>query len=101
MSIRRPDEARAIQDAGGYVLWIDADRKIRYDRVFNGNRGRVTDNKSYEQFCAEEDREMNPESDDPFVLNMGGVKEIADIHLKNDFESREAFENDLINRFTL
>jgi hypothetical protein len=101
VSIRRPDEGRAIQDAGGTLLWIDADRTIRYQRILEANRGRVTDFKTFEEFCAEEDREMYPRSDDPFVLNMAGVRDIADIHVINEFGSKEEFEIDLIDRFKL
>lgn len=101
VSIRRPDEATTIQHEGGIVLWIDAAREIRYRRIREANRGRVTDVKTFEEFCAEEDKEMYPESDDPFVLNMSGVREIADIHLTNEFGSAKEFEQDLIDRFTL
>jgi len=101
VSVRRPEEARAIQREGGLMLWIDAARSIRYQRILEANRGRVTDIKTFEEFCAEEDREMYPTSDDPFVLNMGGVREISDVHLLNEFESREEFEAYLIDRFAL
>lgn len=101
VSIRRPDEARTIQTEGGVVLWVDAAREIRYERILAANRGRVTDVKTFEEFCFEEDREMNPESDDPFVLNMAGVRDVSDIHLINEFNSKESFERDLIDRFGL
>lgn len=101
VSVRRPDEARAIQREGGLMLWIDAAREIRYQRIIEANRGRVTDVKTYEEFCAEEDREMYPVSDDPFALNMAGVRDISDIHLMNEFDSREEFEADLIDQFSL
>ena len=101
VSIRRPDEAKTIQSEGGTVLWVDADREIRYQRVLQANRGRAEDIVTYEEFCAQEDREMYPETDDPFVLNMAGVRDLADIHLTNEFSSKEAFEADLIDRFAL
>lgn len=101
VSVRRPDEARAIQREGGLMLWIDAAREIRYQRILEANRGRVTDVKTYEEFCAEEDREMYPSSDNPFALNMAGVRDISDIHLLNEFDSRKEFETDLIDRFSL
>lgn len=101
VSIRRPDEARAIQDAGGTLLWIDADREIRYQRILAANRGRIDDAVTFEEFCAQEDREMHPHSDDPFALNMAGVRDIADIHLMNEFDTREEFERSLIDQFRL
>ena len=101
VSIRRPAEGRAIQEAGGKLLWIDADRHIRYHRIRNANRGRATDVKTFEQFCAEEDQEMNPDTDDPFVLNMSKVRSIADEEVINEFGSEPEFEEHLINRFNL
>jgi len=101
VSIRRPDEGRAIQDVGGKLIWIDADRHIRYQRILDANRGRVTDVKTFEEFCAEEDREMYPESPDPFTLNMSAVRDIADIHVVNEFDSKTKFEKNLIKRFKL
>lgn len=101
VSIRRPDEGRAIQDAGGTLIWIDADRELRYRRILEANRGRVTDIKTFEEFCAEEDREMYSASGDPFALNMSGVREISDIHLINEFGSKEKFKAHLIDRFSL
>lgn len=101
VSIRRPDEGRAIQDAGGALFWIDADRELRYQRVVAGNRGRIDDVVTFEEFCAQEDKEMHPRNDDPFALNMAGVRDIADVHISNEFDSREAFEKSLIDRFGL
>lgn len=87
VSVRRPAEAEVIQEDGGTILWIDADRELRYQRVLARleKSGRITDAVSYEEFCAQEDREMHPESDDPFALNMAGVRDIANIHLENNF----------------
>jgi cytidylate kinase len=101
VSIRRVEEGRAIQAAGGTLLWIDADRMVRYRRILNANRGRVTDFKTFEEFCAEEDKEMHPKSDDPFEMDMAGVRDMADIHLLNEFGEKEEFEADLIKRFGL
>lgn len=101
VSVRRPEEARVIKSEGGLMLWIDADREIRYQRILHANRGRVTDVKTFEEFCAEEDREMYPESDNPFDLNMAAVRDMSDIHLVNEFGSPEEFEAYLIARFGL
>lgn len=101
VSVRRPEEARTIQREGGLMLWIDADREIRYQRILNANRGRVDDFKTFEEFCAEEDREMYPDSDDSFVLNMAGVRDTSDMYVLNEFDSKEAFEEKLIEQFGL
>lgn len=101
VSVRRPAEAEVIQDEGGTVFWIDADRALRYQRIREANRGRVDDLVSFEEFCAQEEREMYSQDDDPFALNMAGVRDIANIHLENNFISEEEFKTNLIERFGL
>jgi len=58
---------------------------VRYQRVAQGNRNRVDDMKTFDQFSAEEDIEMHPESGDPFLVNMSGVRDIADIKIDTTF----------------
>lgn len=101
-SIRRPSEAKVIQDEGGIVLWIDADQRLRYDRIQAANRGRNEDSATFEQWRADEDAEMiPPKDDDGSALNMVGVRDIADIHVDNNFESYEAYRDYLIKKFEL
>jgi len=101
VSVRRPDEASAIQQEGGTVIWVDAEREERYARIRAGMRGRIDDLVSFEEFGEQEDREMYPGSDDPFVLNMAGVRDIADVHLTNDFDSEDAYKAFLSREFNL
>jgi hypothetical protein len=101
VSIRRPDETRAIQDEGGAVFWIDADRDVRYQRILKANRGRIDDLVTYEQFCAQEDAEMVPSSEGTMVLNMSGVRDIADGHIENAFRVKQDFNDYLVQRFGL
>lgn len=89
-SLRHPGEADRVHELGGDVLWVDADQHIRYDRINAGSRGRVEDNKTFEEFIAEEEREMS-QSGDNATLNMGAVKSRADIFLNNDGNDIEAF----------
>lgn len=100
-SIRRPAEVHAVQQEGGVVFWIDADRKTRYDRIQSGNRGRHDDAKTFEQWCAEEDREMHPDSDDPTVLNMAATRDETDRTIENNFSTQEAYRDYLIKEFEL
>lgn len=101
-SIRRPSEAKVIQDEGGVVLWIDADRKLRYERIQAANRGRHEDLATFEQWCADEEAEMTPPADDDgSALNMAGVREVADLHIDNDFASYDAYREYLIKEFEL
>jgi dephospho-CoA kinase len=83
-SLRHPGEADRVHELGGILLWIDADPAVRYRRVTSVDRGRsVEDNKTYEEFLADEKREMTP-SGDAATLNMQGVKERADQVIQND-----------------
>jgi len=85
VSIRRIGEAQAIQEADGLVLWVDAEREERYRRIQKASRDRIDDLVTFEEFCAQEDFEMHPVGDDPFLMNMAGIRDIADIHLENNF----------------
>lgn len=100
-SIRRPSEAQAIQDESGKVFWIDADQRTRYERLQSNDRGRVTDQLTFDEWAAEEDREMNPESDDPSVLNMAATREVCDMVIMNDFSTQEEYREYLIEKFDL
>lgn len=101
-SIRRPSEVKVIQDEGGVVIWVDADRKLRYNRIQSANRGRDEDSATFEDWCKDEDTEMiPPKDDDGSALNMSGVRDIADIQLDNAFGSFEEYRDYLIKEFEL
>lgn len=101
-SIRHPDEALRVKEHGGVVVWVDADQRVRYDRLQGANRGRAEDQATFEEFQAHEYREMHPPADAPVgTLNMKGVQDIADIHIENDFDSLESYRDYLIKEFEL
>jgi len=87
-SLRNPGEADRIHEMGGTMVWLDADPRTRYDRIQanKDRRGRAEeDNKSFEQFLAEEAAEMHtPAGGDAANLNSAGVKERCDIFVSND-----------------
>lgn len=102
VSVRRPTEAVVIQSFGGKVSWVDACRQLRYARVSSGQRNRAEDTEPYEEFCAKEDREMNPlEPNDPTQINLAGVRAIADIHIENNFDTQALYEAYLRDEFEL
>jgi dephospho-CoA kinase len=86
-SLRNPGEVDRVHALGGLVMWVDADSRIRYDRVQANaaTRGRAgEDNKTYEQFQAEEAAEMNRSAgEDNATLNMSAVKQQSDVRLDN------------------
>lgn len=91
-SLRNPGEADRLHELGGIVVWVDADSKVRYARIASGNRGRVEDQKTYEQFIAEEQAEMQYSGDET-TLNMSGVKQKSDIFIVNDGSDVDGFKN--------
>ena len=100
-SLRNPGEADSVHGYGGVVLWIDADPKIRYDRI-SGNRelrGRdrlVDDDKSFEEFLADEEVEMHHQAGgDATTLSMSDVKAKSDLFLTNDGNDLSALSRKL------
>lgn len=95
-SLRNPGEADRIHELDGVVVWADADQKVRYDRITThaAERGRAgEDNRTFEQFQADEAAEMTT-SGDAATLNMSAVKERADIFIRNDGNDIEAFKDE-------
>jgi cytidylate kinase len=90
-SLRNPGEADRIHELKGQIIWVDADTQVRYQRIYSRQRT-SEDNKTFEQFLAEEQEEMN-HSGDSATLNVAGVKAKADIFLTNDGNSVEAFKD--------
>jgi dephospho-CoA kinase len=88
-SLRNPGEADRIHDLGGTMVWIDADPRVRYERVQKNKatRGREgEDDKTFEQFQAEEAAEMQSLGGDAATLNMAGVKAKSDVTVDNSHE---------------
>jgi dephospho-CoA kinase len=93
-SLRHPGEADAIHELGGTMVWVDADERVRYERIqANAEaRGRtIEDAISFEQFQADEAREMHPTGDDA-TLNVAAVKERCDIFLDNGGADMTSFQ---------
>ncbi len=91
-SLRNHAEPDAVHQFGGLVLWIDADPKLRYDRIQRNaaNRGELRaaeDHKTFEQFLAEENTEMFGYSDDPNALKTIDVKNKSDYILTNQIDT--------------
>ena len=82
-SLRHPGEVDRVHELGGQVVWVDADPKLRYKRIYSRARG-TEDQKTYERFLAEEQAEMQNYGGDETTLNMSGVKAKADIFLENN-----------------
>ncbi|MDD3002631.1 MAG: AAA family ATPase [Candidatus Shapirobacteria bacterium] len=80
-SLRTIGEIESLRKKGNFnLLAIDADSKIRYERITI--RSTSTDNISFEKFLSDEEREMN--SDDPNKQNLRKCIEMADFRIENN-----------------
>jgi hypothetical protein len=96
-SLRNPGEADRVHELGGIVLWLDADPRVRYERVQANAAARdraEEDNKTFEQFVAEEQAEMHT-SGDAATLDMSAVKGRADVTIVNEYADPSALANHL------
>jgi len=89
-SLRHPWEADRVHELKGQVVWVDADPKVRYQRIYNRGQG-DKDQKSFKQFLAEEQAEKVHTGDEA-TLSWQGVKDRADIFLTNDTDNLEDFK---------
>jgi dephospho-CoA kinase len=79
-SIRTPSEVRFLKRFSFYLLAVDADVRVRYDRIVG--RGSGTDRVSFDEFVADEKREMG--SSDPNKQNIGECIRLADMIFYNN-----------------
>lgn len=96
-SLRNPGEADRVHALGGTVVWIDADPRVRYERIqaSKAERNRAgEDDKTFEQFLAEEEAEMHSANGDETSLDMSAVKAKADISPENNSPDLEQFRKD-------
>lgn len=93
-SLRNPGEADRIHEFGGTMVWLDADPRVRYGRIQKNaaTRDRAEeDDKTFEQFIAEEEIEMHtPKGGDAASLDSAEVKKRCDVVINND-------SNDLVD----
>ena len=87
-SLRHPAEADRLHQLGGTVIWVDADPRLRYDRIQAAAaiRNRAgEDNRTFAQFLKEQEDEMHaPKDGDAASLNMSAVKDRADVSIINN-----------------
>lgn len=88
-SIRSPGEIESLRKKGEfYLLAIDANPKLRYERVFL--RGSETDKISFEEFIENENREMT--SNDPNKQNLKKCIAMSDFLINNDGNLEELYD---------
>ncbi len=84
-SIYTLGEAAAIREHGGFVLAVDADPELRYERI--SHRMSETDFVSKEEFMRMQEQEAR--SDDPTKQNSRAVMHEADFHIYNNGSMEE------------
>lgn len=93
-SLRNPGENDEIHRLGGFVVWADGDRKVRFERITNANRHRdVEDHITFKEFVENEIYEMTSEK--PERLNLAGVKAKADVYIENSGKDIDKFKNNV------
>lgn len=79
-SIREIPGAQFIKEHGGFLIGVDAERPLRYERAVL--RGSSTDKIDFDTFVAQESREM--QSSDPIHQNISGVLKMVDACIENN-----------------
>lgn len=88
-SIRAIGEATFLKSKGARILAIDADRKLRYERIIA--RGASTDHVDFDTWVMQEERELA--STEPWDMNVLGVMHMADARIENDGTLEELHRN--------
>ena len=79
-SVRTIGEAEFLKNNRALLLAIDADRKLRYERIID--RGDTTDHVDFDTWVMQEERELA--STDPWDMNVLGVMHLSDARIEND-----------------
>ena len=79
--IRSMGELKVIKKAGGVMVFINADAKLRYDRMKKRARDAEA-NKSFKEFMELDEREIDAGPTDA-DFKVGEINRTADIHLDN------------------
>lgn len=96
-SLRAVAEARRIKELGGFVIGVDADSKIRFERT--QGRKSEKDNVTYEEWLDQERRESNPH--EPTKQNIFGALKESNVMVQNNgaLEELHAQIDDVLERF--
>lgn len=81
-SIRSVSEVKTLKEFGGKLIVVDADPKVRYERVVL--RGRAYEKEiSFERFMSEDEAEMGKDETDPTKFGLAQVIGMGDITIDN------------------
>lgn len=89
-SIRSPWEVDWLKELDDFMLLsVDADIKIRYDRI--KLRGSSKDNVDFETFVANNERERDSDSTDPTKINLSKCIALADHQINNNWSLQKLY----------
>jgi dephospho-CoA kinase len=87
-AIRAVGEAKKIKEAGGVLLAINADRRLRFERIFARKSGK--DLVDFDTFVAQEEREWQG-TEGAHDMNIQQVMQMADHTIYNDNDTKALF----------
>lgn len=101
-SVRRIHEIKSMRELLSdniIILGVDADIKVRHERISRGRGDSLTDNVSFEDFVRQEGMEQN--TDDEKKQNLNGCMKFADFTIDNggSFEDLEMQIKKLIEKY--
>ena len=80
--LRSLGEAKEIKKAGGVLVFVDADQRVRYDRIVKRQRDGES-GRSFDEFVAGEKVELKS-GDSDADFNLLGIRDMADVLLMNN-----------------
>jgi len=97
-AIRAIGEAETVKDLGGIIVFVDADPRIRYERSQLRGRDANEKGKSFEEFMASEQLEIDVDQNDKSVQNLSAMKKMADLILINEQNTIEEFQESALEK---
>lgn len=94
--LRSMGEADAIREAGGIIIGVDVDPKLRYERIYSRARDSEAQ-KTYEQFLEQDEYENRGLSKTGPGRGIRTIIDTADVVLRND-TTLEALEQQIIDK---
>lgn len=96
-SLRTVGEVEKLKAVGGILLAVDADQKLRFERI--SKRGGIKDNVTWEEFVKQEEGESK--SDDPNKQNLIACRNMADFTINNNgtLEDLEIEINNFLKKY--
>ncbi|MDQ3064993.1 MAG: nucleoside monophosphate kinase [bacterium] len=90
--VRSLGEANIIQAKAGIIVFCDAPIEVRYERIKSRHRSNE-ELLSFHEFQKSEELEMHKIHDNPAVQDIDGVRELADIIVRNDGDKQKFLDD--------